>query len=296
MNYYKRIENDEYNNRMVVQPDAGLGNRLYCLYSALYYSQILGRSFDLIWLRENCCNVPYDEIFDRGEYVDKFRVYTTYHLGYKNAFALKTVLSNIWMAIVKKRYAYYNSEETRKIFNEKGEDAFLDLLSKDDRICVKANGRFIDLEHFASVRDIIKPSKQIAEMVDEIMSPYISKQEANVVGIHIRRTDNKHSIENSPIEAFWQIMDSEVGANPETIFYVATDDAEVEMELKQKYNVIAHKTFGDSKSRDSASGIKDAYVDMLCLSKCSKIYGSYGSSFSEMAALIGDIELEIVTK
>lgn len=296
MDYYKRIEKDEYKNRIVVQPDAGLGNRLYCLYSALYYSQVVGRSFDLIWLRENCCNVPYDELFERGEYEDKFKVYTTYHLGYKNAFALKTVLSNIWMRVIKKRYSYYTSEDTRSIYNEKGEDGFLDLFSQDKKVCVKANGKFFNLEHFAQVRSIIRPNKEIASMVNEIMLPYLSDDNAKVIGVHIRRTDNKHSIENSPIEAFLQVMDNEVKNNANVVFFLATDDDEVEKELSQKYNVIIHKTFGNSKSRNSSSGIKDAYVDMLCLSKCSKIYGSYGSSFSEMAALIGDVPLEIVRK
>lgn len=292
MSYFSRIENDNYKNKLVVQPDAGLGNRLYCLYSALYYSKILGRSFDLIWLRENCCNVAYDDIFERGIYVDKFKVYSTYHLGYKSRYAFKTIFSNIWMSLVKKKYEYYTSEETREIYNNSGESGILELLMKDKPLCIKANGKFFELEHFGEVRDIITPKKQIVDRVDEIMSDYLSDGKS-VIGIHIRRTDNKASINNSPLEAFEEVMQYELSQNENTVFYLATDDEEVERDFSKKYKVIEHKTFGDNKSRNSAVGIMDAYVDMLCLSKCEKIYGSYGSSFSEMAALIGDTKLEI---
>ena len=41
--------------------------------------------------------------------------------------------------------------------------------------------------------------------------------------------------------------------------------------------------------------MKDAYVDMLCLSKCEKIYGSFNSTFSAMAGIIGNIECEVLS-
>jgi hypothetical protein len=41
-------------------------------------------------------------------------------------------------------------------------------------------------------------------------------------------------------------------------------------------------------------GMNDAVLDFMALSRCKKILGSYASSFSELAALYGDLPLEVV--
>ena len=48
--------------------------------------------------------------------------------------------------------------------------------------------------------------------------------------------------------------------------------------------------------RDSKAGIQDALVDMLCLSKCQKILGSYQSTFSLIPSIMGNVELEYCVK
>ena len=356
---------------ILIQPDAGLGNRLYCLYSAFYYSLLTDSDFDMIWLRENCCNVPLGKIIDLKSLPKDMRVHRTYHLGYKNIYCLPTVFSNIYMKLVKLIYHYYTSEDTRDIFNSKEEDGFTEIFMNKKRSCIKANGRFFNTEHFWNVRNCLRPAKAIRQRVEEIMGDYCdaktlgkvigiaSIDEASsgignseidrddevsvfsgeynlagdddfpdarreydsltaldrrnrplgsmnkngslsrienkrVIGIHIRRTDNKTSIENSPTESFKLLMKQLETENPNTWFYLATDDENLEIELKYKFKVIPHATFSDTKSRDNVKSIMDAYVDMLCLACCDKIYGSCGSSFSEMAALIGDIRLELV--
>ena len=47
-------------------------------------------------------------------------------------------------------------------------------------------------------------------------------------------------------------------------------------------------------ARDKASGVRDALVDLLLLSRCRLIIGSHWSSFSETAAELGGARLEIV--
>jgi hypothetical protein len=51
-----------------------------------------------------------------------------------------------------------------------------------------------------------------------------------------------------------------------------------------------------SYDRESVSSIEDAVIDIFCLAKAKKILGSAGSSFSEMAAELGGIPLEIVAE
>jgi hypothetical protein len=40
--------------------------------------------------------------------------------------------------------------------------------------------------------------------------------------------------------------------------------------------------------------MQESVVDLFCLSRMSKIYGSYWSSFSEVAAEIGNVDLIVL--
>lgn len=281
----------EKKTKLYIQPDAGLGNRLYCLYSALYYAKKMGRSFDVIWLRETCCNVPFSTLFDKSFLPENTRIHTTYHLGYRNRYALFSLISDLYMKGIKKRFKYYTSEDTRSIFHSEGERSIRRLIEDGTNKCIKANTKFFDLDHFGEVRSLIKPSQEIISVVDAVMVPLDASK---VIGVHIRRTDNKASIENSPIEAFYEVLDNIVKQDENVKIYLATDDEQVEHDFAARYDCIRHRTFSGVKSRNSVKGMMDAYVDMLCLSRCEKIYGSYGSSFSQLASLIGNIELEVV--
>jgi hypothetical protein len=115
----------------------------------------------------------------------------------------------------------------------------------------------------------------------------------NTIGIHIRRTDHVESIENSPIELFIQAIENELLIDINTKFYVSTDDIQTELFLKEKFGskiITSKKTF----SRTSLDGVKGAMIDLYSLAATKKIYGSYYSSFSDIAASIGDIKLEII--
>lgn len=52
----------------------------------------------------------------------------------------------------------------------------------------------------------------------------------------------------------------------------------------------------DDTDRNSLEGMKFAVLDLFCLSKTNKIIGSVGSSYSQIAAEIGGIEVEYANK
>ena len=85
-------------------------------------------------------------------------------------------------------------------------------------------------------------------------------------------------------------MDAEIKKNSNTRFYVASDDDDVKECLKTKYpdRII---TLMDDLDRNSLEGMKFAVLDLFCLSKTKKILGSVGSSYSQIAAEIGGIEV-----
>lgn len=276
------------NNRkfIMAQPDAGLGNRLRCIFSGLYFAELYKVPLDLLWLRETCCNVDYSELFAESENI---KVHTIYHLGYKNKYALKSFATDSLMKNLKNRLKYFDAGMTTDLYEAKGEDGIIDVIKNNPAVCFMSSGQNCIDEHFYASRDKIKPAPDINKRVEEIMAPYSGKR---VIGIHIRRTDHVDAIANSSLESFIEIMKRE-SENSQPYFYLATDDSDIEKSLSEKFSCIPHISFSNEKSRSTTAGMKDAYVDMLCLAKCDKIYGSFESSFSKMAAVIGNVPIEI---
>lgn len=112
------------------------------------------------------------------------------------------------------------------------------------------------------------------------------------LGVHVRRTDHLARL-RSPLEAFVERMESERAAQPDTSFYLATDAPEVEAELRRRFgaDVLSRPGCLD-RSRPAAAS--DAVIDLWTLAGTEKILGSYFSSFSETAASVGGIPLEII--
>ncbi len=141
------------------------------------------------------------------------------------------------------------------------------------------------------MNSVFIPQPDIQKRIDEITSDFTS----HTIGIHIRRTDNKQSIQNSPIEAFILSMKKEIEKNKDTKFYIASDDENVKQQLISHFKdriITCH----DDTSRNNLNGMKFAVVDLYCLSKTHKIIGSVYSSYSQIASEIGNIPIEYAQK
>lgn len=281
----------------MAQPDAGLGNRLKCVFSGLYYAELYNAPLDLLWLREPCCNVDYSELFAESSDI---RVHTIFHLGYKNRYAFKSFASDRLLYKIKKQLKYFDAGMTTRFYQSEGECGVKSEIDENRAVCFMSSGQNCTDEHFSAQFAKIKPTEEISSRVEEIITPF---EDCRLIGIHIRRTDHVDSIANSSLESFVEIMKRESetegagnSTNSRTKFYLATDDSEVEKYLVEMFPCIPHICFSREKSRNTSAGMKDAYVDMLCLSKCEKIYGSFESTFSQMAALLGNVPLTIAGK
>lgn len=135
---------------------------------------------------------------------------------------------------------------------------------------------------------VIKFKPEYWSMVDHIFG---NKKEC--VGIHIRRTDHMVAIEGSGTEAFIKQIDKILGQDKKTVFFLATDDENEEKKLQELYGdkilVQRQKKWGRASKEEMQSGI----VDLLCLSNCKYILGSYTSVFSHFSARYGGKELII---
>ena len=117
----------------------------------------------------------------------------------------------------------------------------------------------------------------------------------HTVGIHIRRRDHTKSINNSPKALFVDRMKAILSENAETTFFLATDCEETERDLVGLFDERIFVLPKRSRDRDTPECITDGFVDMLCLSRTTRIIGSAWSSFSRAASQIGRIEREVLS-
>ena len=99
----------------------------------------------------------------------------------------------------------------------------------------------------------------------------------------------------SGLDKFISLIEENIRKNDKSTFFLATDDLETETTLKKKFNGRIITSQKASFSRNSEEGMQNAVVDLYCLSRTKKIYGSFRSSFSQVAADISGIEVETVS-
>jgi formylmethanofuran dehydrogenase subunit B len=116
-----------------------------------------------------------------------------------------------------------------------------------------------------------------------------------MIGIHIRQGDHEYAKKNSPMELFMLKMDELITEDPRVCFFVASDDKNILEKMKCRYPQKVFYYENKEWNRYSYQGQIDAAVELLCLSRTKLIYGSVSSTYSAVAAEIGNIE-KIVLK
>jgi hypothetical protein len=158
---------------------------------------------------------------------------------------------------------------------------------KTSDLSIKSHGIFFWNDRYDVHLRNLKPSPLVKDFLTRRTA---SVDWSTAVGVHIRRTDNKKSIEGSPLESFRIKMRS----MPQAFFVVATDDTKVKEVLEQEF--LGQCIFpATTLTRRTEEGMVHGVADFFALAKCSQLLGSTASSFSEMAAKYGKIECEIVT-
>lgn len=138
---------------------------------------------------------------------------------------------------------------------------------------------------------LFRPLPTLQQRINERCASFTTHN----IGVHIRRTDNQQSINESPIDLFYQAIDHAIEHYSDTRVYVATDDEPTKAAMRQRYGNQRIITAVAAARRDSVSGLQDAVVEMWTLAATSHIYGSAGSSFSEIAARLGHTPFTILS-
>ena len=153
-------------------------------------------------------------------------------------------------------------------------------------------------EMLARVRPYVQGLRPVRGIRDRI-EDHAKHWPAGIVGVHVRRTD--HSRPTAQGRKFTRDIPSDAALlrrlnalPPERSFFVAADNPDSMRLLEDAYpgRVYSHPKRWLHAWRQT--GVADAVVDLYCLARTSRIVGTFYSSFSEYAALLGSLPIEYV--
>ena len=298
--------------KIVIQPTGGLCNRLRAIDSALHLLKTTDKTnyITVVWENNHELGTAYKTLFQQN---NKIKVIETLPFVGKNM--LNPIqMTKVWNVITPTEKNYQKSYKLRQVL---GRETKLDeIIYQDEMVELVKNGfDFNELKNYESLyivscfnfeidyenkystdrKTMAYPFSEFTahDFVNSKIEDISNTFTAFTIGLHIRRTDHVGAIKNSPLSLFIEKMNEEIAINNKTNFFLATDDKETERELLRLFGNRIIVNQDKAFDRSSEKGVQDAYIDVVCLSKTSQLYGSHASSFSETAAKMGNVELII---
>lgn len=282
--------------RLTIEPIGGLSNRLMAMDSAISFCSDNNYELHLIWPLFRGLNCKFEDLFERPDIITS--------ISYPVEYSSNKFVSNIRVS-TRKISRLVSRLKFDKILDKKAPELYtdelvisnsstkyggLDLDPQYSDVLIRTDRRFY---YNPSPYSLFKPVEIVRQYVADACKTLPLK---NSFGIHIRRTDNIWSIEHSPLSMFHELVQNIIREHPESYIYLATDSPEVETEFVSKYRDKIVTYNKPSLSRNKITGLHHALVEILLLSETRGITGSYGSSFSTVAAEMGNIPIEIIKK
>ncbi|GAB4395586.1 MAG: hypothetical protein OHK0053_04740 [Microscillaceae bacterium] len=266
---------------IIVEPVGGLGNRMRVIASAYALANVYQYELKIIWNVNAILKAEFSDCFqkiantqvlNRGSFLYYFQKMPQL-IGRSQENIEERVTINKMRALYQQGY---RESEFKSFFDN--------IVQTYSTVYIES-----DFDFYPHNFNFFLPNCSISKAIARFQKLMPSQ----IIGIHIRQTDHHISKTHSTVEKFIEVIEKEIENNPVSCFFLATDELAVQHQLIQKFgSKIIY--YSENKSRNSKNGIRQAIVDLFLLSKTSKIYGSYWSSFSEVASKIGGIELIIV--
>lgn len=240
---------------------------------------------NVVWFPNFELNAPFCSLFAPLPYG------TVIEAGFCSRFTYRSPRrNNLWLPYITAPLNFDRVIYPAEFVKLRDSGRLADTLKSGGKILVESCYDFS--EYFAALSRNFKPVPALQGGIDGFVAANFAPR---TVGVHIRRTDNALAIEQSPVSLFVDAIQREIDAFPDVKFYIASDDEKEKELLKERFGGRIITRSVDCR-RDCRSGIESAVEDMYILSRTAKIYGSFYSSFSEIAANLGGIELEVLTK
>lgn len=285
------------NKKLIIEPGGGLGNRILMLISAFNLAKDCGiDDIVVLWRNNNECGCEYEDVFEMLPLPCRVK---GIHFGKES---YKTLLSSGKIFVVFRKFFHQFFYD---LFRKYARRIQLDIQEGHNNSSdwnnirhqvEKSKSKLLYIEgYFSFYGDVsckgFSFNKKINEELDEFL-----KKSGEYDAMHIRRTDNVMAIKNSPTELFFEKASQIIASDPDRKIYVATDDLAILQDMRSKWpdNIIFSPA--ESISRNSRRGIQFALYEMLILSRAETIFASFGSTFSQIANLIGGNKMEVLVE
>lgn len=260
----------------------GLCNRMNAILSAIALIDRYrgGYKVDVYWGRHEECGAHFDELFQpihcEGLSVNRVKSISVAHSRKRNLYLPDLVRKFVFDAS-------FHCRDTR-------DKDFETMMRGKRKVFIYAYNNFCPYIIDRSLARYFRPVEAIERRIKETTDLFAP----HTIGVHIRRTDHKDAIKDSPTELFLHRMDEEIARDGDCKFYIATDDEQLKHLIADRYGkrII---TCDRELSRHTVSGMQDAVAELYCLGRTSEILGSAFSTYSIDAAALYDIPLHVLT-
>ena len=259
----------------------GLCNRLRALVGFQAFAKIVNSPFFILWEKDRACDADISELFNEN-----------------------------FKRISRKELDKSQNKNSAGMFNS---------IEWFDKVWEKNLKETVSWEDFRKVAleclDSLTPLPHIQNKIEHFFTEYSVE---NIYGLHIRMTDNLDAYKKwdgkvvdfnisdvSQLAGFEKFIKDRLLDEPASRFFLATDNSDIEKEFSEKfpgkilvfkknYQEDKKKTFSLSQLKfvsknQRTTSIEDALIDILILSKCKEIAGTYFSSFSKFSAVWGRV-------
>ena len=259
---------------IILVPYGGLGNRMKAVAAGIRIARQYNYNIDIYWFQDKGLASRFDHLFlpidIPGVRIIEAPKSNAYR--YNRPRRPNFYLSRCWLWLQGYRL-FVDIKDINKL------EAYLSR-HNEARVWISSCYYFIDEKNIpVDAYDIFKPLPSIQADVDAVAANFGD----NTVGIHVRRTDNQSSKDNSKTEDFIECMEL---LPADTRFYLATDESYIKQLFTRLFGSRITTMAADA-CRNTNSGIRDAVIEMFVLSRTKRIFGSHGSTFSVASACIG---------
>lgn len=278
-----------------LKPVGGLCNRMRAIDSMISLCEEHGQNLTIIWLKTQDLNCDFKDLFlpirSRKIKIRLVRSKFIYRLILKLV-AGKDVIKNVFfeniysknrilnkdlpIGVADKESTFKIIEITRELFSKNPKSLLIESCYR--HAPVKENS-------YSSFQPITEISRMIKSKINEFRDTF---------GIHIRRTDHVRSIETTTDEKVIKLIRGLLQEDPQYTFFLATDCQLTKNNLLKEFGENIITNFDLSFDRNKKDSIQFAVLDLYCLAETKRIYGSFYSSYSEVAAAINNIENVVI--
>ena len=275
---------------IIISPAGGICNRITALEAAYHLGKRLNQKCIVLWNLKDELNCSFQTLFQD---IEGMRFITIKQADKAEPF---WVIFRKFLSMSERLFFYdfnknYFDKNCKKnidaIFHECDNQKFLTELKVEKGGIIFLKDPYYSF-YGELTYDVVKANFTVRDIANSIMDsryPYI--------GIHMRGTDHEACKQHVKVDLYMEKVKKEIRINPEIRIYLATDEEGIRQQFIKEFGDRIVYNKNTVFNRNSSDGIIGGLVDLLCLSKTNKMYGSFASTFSLYAASIHQIPLKV---